>query len=336
MKLYRFRYSSYARKVQMLLDLAGARYELVEVPYSDRDELARVTGGYMYVPVLVDDRGQVITESRDICRHVLGGAAGSRLLPPPWEGPIWSYADFVDGPLEDVLFRIASPAIRDAWPSAGDRALFVLVKERKFGPGCVDAWLRDRAVLVRRAQKLLEPTFRTLEGRRFLFGPSPTLADAALYGVGAMLEEGDPQLLAHAAAARVLSPPGGSRRPGRPVRVTRATSARTTRRRSRVRRPARDRVLPVREQRAQRGDEREWLIQDEMMVRLGDLDERRGSLQELVHVLASLGRYDHAALAAQERDATAGASQVVAHLFRRDPDEDARVELPGEAAVHRP
>ena len=41
MKLYRFRYSGYARKVQMLLDLIGARYDLVEVPYGDREELAR-------------------------------------------------------------------------------------------------------------------------------------------------------------------------------------------------------------------------------------------------------------------------------------------------------
>jgi glutathione S-transferase len=123
MKLYRFRYSPYARKVQVLLDLLGARYDLVEVPYSDRNEIARVTGGYIYVPVLVDDAGRVVTESRDICEHLLSGEAGARLVPAPLEGPIWAYADFVDGPLEDVLFRIASPAIRDAWPTAGDRAL---------------------------------------------------------------------------------------------------------------------------------------------------------------------------------------------------------------------
>ncbi len=33
MKLYRFRYSPYARKVQMLLDLLGRSYELIEAPY---------------------------------------------------------------------------------------------------------------------------------------------------------------------------------------------------------------------------------------------------------------------------------------------------------------
>jgi glutathione S-transferase len=196
MKLYRFRYSPYARKVQMLLDLIGAKYDLVEVDYCDRNALAELTGGYIYVPVLVDDEGRAVTESRDICAHVLRGEAGARLVPSPWEGPIWAYADFADGPLEDVLFRIASPAVRDAWPTAGERALYVLVKERKFGTGCVDAWARDRDALIARARVLLAPTLRTLAARPFLFGDAPTLADAALYGLCAMLEAGDSRALA--------------------------------------------------------------------------------------------------------------------------------------------
>ena len=75
MKLYRFRYSPYARKVQMVLDLLGKPYELVEVPYLERDELARLTGGYIHVPVLVDDDGRVVCDSRRICEHLLDGAA---------------------------------------------------------------------------------------------------------------------------------------------------------------------------------------------------------------------------------------------------------------------
>jgi glutathione S-transferase len=40
MKLFRLRYSPYARKVQMVLDLMGARYEAVEVEYGEREALA--------------------------------------------------------------------------------------------------------------------------------------------------------------------------------------------------------------------------------------------------------------------------------------------------------
>jgi glutathione S-transferase len=201
MKLYRFRYSPYARKVQMLLDLQGAKYDLVEVAYGERNELARLTGGYIYVPVLVDDQGAVLTESRAICEKLV--ASDPRLLPPPWEGPIWAYHDWVDGPLEDVTFRIGSPAVRDAWPTPWERALYVLVKERKFGAGCVDAWERDREGLIARARDLLAPTLRTLSARPFLFGDTPTLADAALYGTCAMLEGSDPTLLGRVAEGLV-------------------------------------------------------------------------------------------------------------------------------------
>ncbi|HEY3498759.1 MAG TPA: glutathione S-transferase family protein [Polyangiaceae bacterium] len=195
MKLYRFRYSPYARKVQMLLDLAGQKYDLVEVPYGDRNELARLTGGYIYVPVLVSDDGGVTVESRDICEKILAGDAGQSLVPAPFQGPIWAYHDFCDGPLEDPMFRLASPAIRDAWESPGDSALYVLIKERKFGAGCVTAWEKGRDELIARSRRLLAPTFATLDAQGFLFGKAPTLADAALYGLGAMLEEARPDLL---------------------------------------------------------------------------------------------------------------------------------------------
>jgi glutathione S-transferase len=195
MKLYRFRYSPYARKVQMLLDLMGRAYDLVEVPYGDRTEIATITGGTVLVPVLVTDEGRVIVESRDICEALLTGDAARRLVPAPFQGPVWAYADYCDGPLEDVLFRIASPAVRDRWERVSDRALFVFIKERKFGAGCVDAWERARDALVAKAKHLLAPSLATLAEQPFLFGERPTLADAALYGLCAMLEEGDPALL---------------------------------------------------------------------------------------------------------------------------------------------
>ncbi|WP_437873765.1 glutathione S-transferase family protein [Sorangium sp. So ce363] len=191
MKLYRLRYSPFARKVQMLLDLLGRPYELVEVPYDDRDELARVTGGYIYVPVLVGDDGRVTVESRRICELLLEDPAARRLTLDVLEGPVWAYADFCDGPLEDVLFRIASPRIRDAWERPGQRALYTLIKERKFGAGCIEQWERDTPALLDRARTLLSPTVRTLQRAPFLFGEAPSLADAALYGNLAMLFEAD-------------------------------------------------------------------------------------------------------------------------------------------------
>lgn len=195
MKLFKFAYSPYARKVQVVLDLAGVVYEAIEVPYGDRSALVAVTGGYLQVPVLVDGSGNVVTESRRICEQVITGPVAARLTPSPFEGPIWAYADFCDGPLEDVLFRIATPDLVRLKETAEERALFVYIKERKFGAGCVDRWRADRDSLLAQGRKLLEPTLRTLEQQPFLFGQNPTLADAALYGNLAMLIAADPRLL---------------------------------------------------------------------------------------------------------------------------------------------
>jgi glutathione S-transferase len=194
MKLYRLDYSPYARKAQMVLDLLGRRYECVDVRYGDRRELAATTGGYVQVPVLVDDDGTVTVDSRAICERLLAGDAGRRLVPSPWEGPIWAYADWCDGALEDVLFRLASPATRRRFTDPWERALYGFVKERKFGTGCVDAWERARGELVARATALLAPSRRTLAARPFLFGDGATLADAALYGELAMLDAVEPEL----------------------------------------------------------------------------------------------------------------------------------------------
>jgi glutathione S-transferase len=196
MKLYRFRHSAFERKVQTVLNLMQLPVEVVDVQYGERNELAELTGGYVYVPVLVDGAGKVIVDSRRICEQLMTRPEGTFLVPSPLEGPIWAYSDFCDNVLEDITFRISSPDTRKQWPTASDRALYTMNKERKFGTGCIEQWQRDRDSLMARARHLLEPTFRTLEKRRFVFGDSPTLADAALHGHSLMLEAANPELVA--------------------------------------------------------------------------------------------------------------------------------------------
>jgi glutathione S-transferase len=199
-KLYRFDYSPFVRKVQIALDLMGAEYQAVDVPYGDRSELAELTGGYIQVPVLVAG-GEVITDSRNICRWLVGRPEGGWLVPSDRGGAVWAYADWCDGPFEDVMFRIATPRIARRFARLADRSLFVFIKERKYGAGCVAQWEREHETLVKKAAEAIEPTLQTLKRQPFVFGGEPTLADAALYGQFMMLKVADPGLPARVSKA---------------------------------------------------------------------------------------------------------------------------------------
>jgi glutathione S-transferase len=200
MELYRFDHSPFVRKVQIVLDLIGAEFECVDVPYGDRSELVELTGGYIQVPVLFAD-GEVITDSRNICRWLVNRPSGRFLAAPELAGAVWAFADWCDGPFEDVMFRVATPRLARRFARPTDRAMFVFIKERKYGTGCIGQWEREHDALVKRAAEAIEPTLQTLAKQPFVFGDQPTLADAALYGQFMMLEVASPELPAKVAKA---------------------------------------------------------------------------------------------------------------------------------------
>ncbi len=185
MRLYRFPYSCYALKVQCLLGLAGIRADVEDVPYGERSALVELTGGYIHVPVLVDETGTVHVDSRAISQFLIGLAP--HLVPSPLEGPVWAYADWCDQVLEDPCFKLAAPGVQRSFSRAADRALYGLIKERKYGAGCVASWEQFGQELLERVRSALVPSERTLWVRPFLFGDLPTLADAALWGQVAMM-----------------------------------------------------------------------------------------------------------------------------------------------------
>jgi glutathione S-transferase len=197
MRLHRLDYSCYARFVQATLELVKVPFELVDVRYGDREELAKLTGGYIQVPVLELDDGTPIVDSRRIALHLARtDERVARLVPDADAALVWAYVDFANGPVEDAAFRLASPGIARRFESAFERALFVFSKERKFGAGCVDAWERDADALFEQLAAVLEPTARTLAHRPFLLGREPTLADLALLSQLLMLDLGAPDRVA--------------------------------------------------------------------------------------------------------------------------------------------
>lgn len=195
MKLFQFAYSPYAAKVRKCLELKNLPVELVEVPYLDRREVARLTSGIIMLPVLADGDA-VVCDSARITEYLDQRYAPS-LRPPPHEAAAAVFESWSDQVLEDVAFRLASPAVEKriaAFNGGRDdaRAMYRFVKERKFGAGCIDAWSAGAPELRARLFTLMAPLVRTLESQPFLLGARPTLADAAVWGNLCMLEWATP------------------------------------------------------------------------------------------------------------------------------------------------
>jgi glutathione S-transferase len=146
--------------------------------------------------VVVADDGRVIRDSRVILETLAAeDERVGRLIPAALAGPIWAYSDWTDSAFEDVMFRLASPGIRAAFPTPLARALFTVLKERRFGPGCIDAWAAQRGELLAKGRAMLQPTLRTLAHVPFIMGDRVTLADVALYAQLAMCAYADPALV---------------------------------------------------------------------------------------------------------------------------------------------
>jgi glutathione S-transferase len=192
MRLFGFSFSPYVTKVRRCLELKGLPYTYVEVPYLDRRELLALTGGYVHVPVL-EDGGTVVTDSARITAWLDEHYAPS-LRADPLAVLIEGWADNV---LEDVAFRIGCPLIESELPRLfggrdDARALWRLFKERRFGPGCIEAWARDAEALNSRASQLLQPLAFKMLSQPFLLGTTPSLADVAVYGQLSFLELASP------------------------------------------------------------------------------------------------------------------------------------------------
>jgi glutathione S-transferase len=191
MRLFHFPTSTYSRKVQRCLELKGLAFELVEVPYLDRRELATLTGGYVMVPVL-EDAGRVVVDSPAITAYLDERYAPS-LRPGALAGAAMIFEQWADTTFEDVAFRIATPgAMERLVANNGGRAdvagMYRFGKERKFGAGCIEAWRDGEATLTAQLAQLSVPLVRALEAHPFLLGDAPTLADAAVWGPLATIE----------------------------------------------------------------------------------------------------------------------------------------------------
>jgi glutathione S-transferase len=185
--LHELAHSPFCIPIAQMLRTAGIAFESHEVPNWDRSELLRLTNGAYYgVPVL-EHGGRLFFESgnetQDVAQYVDRTWFDGRLFPEAIEAAHQCVIEFLGNEVEARAFKLVDihyiPAISDT----AHRGMVIRHKERKFGPGCVDAWRRDAKAIRAELDRLLVRFEKTLRHQEFLFGKAPVYADFLLFGV---------------------------------------------------------------------------------------------------------------------------------------------------------
>jgi len=169
----------------MAAAIKQVKLELVEVPYVQRAELVKVSGG-VGIPVL-EDGAHVVTDSPRIVEY-LDTKAGPKLRADPLAIVLEQWADST---LEDAGFRLACPRLEDLiGASQGEEArlMFRLVKERKYGAGIVARWREEEAKWLSETRALLVPLADAVTSRDWLLPSGLSVADLSVAGQVHMVE----------------------------------------------------------------------------------------------------------------------------------------------------
>lgn len=196
-ELYQIPSSPYCIVIRRLLEAAGQRFKLINIPPGDRSQIWRLTRERYYsVPLLRDGRIVLfeVDENSQVLAKYLDQKLELGLFPADWEGVqslLWRY---FENEIEGATFKLNDIHWRQQ-VKASDRLAFVRHKERRFGRGCLEQWRLDQPQLLNQLATSLLPCEEMLFGKRFLLGDRPLFVDFDLCGMlGNFLFSGEYEL----------------------------------------------------------------------------------------------------------------------------------------------
>ncbi len=178
-------YSPYCIVQRHILESAGIRFRILNIPNGDRSLVWRLTKErYYQVPILRDGKS-VLFETDDnsqILAKYLDDKFQLGLFPPEKDGLqaiLWRY---FENDIESFTFKINDTNWRQNVPKS-DQLRFLRHKERKFGRGCLDLWAEERPALIEGLTQALVPCEQMLVSSPYLLGKAPLFVDFDLFGM---------------------------------------------------------------------------------------------------------------------------------------------------------
>jgi glutathione S-transferase len=185
LELIQFPWSPFCIVQRRILEFAGAHFEIVNIPSTDRTLVWRLTRKRYYEVPVIKDGSKVIFETdgnSQVIAKYLDFKLQLGLFPADWEGVqsiLWRY---IENDVEEMAFKLNDIYWRENVP-ADEHMAYQRHKERKFGRGCLEQWRRDQKAMIAELTRRLLPFDEMLINRPFLLGTRPLFVDFDLYGM---------------------------------------------------------------------------------------------------------------------------------------------------------
>ena len=184
-ELIQFPWSPFCIVQRRILEFAGARFKITDIPNGDRSLVWRLTRQRYYgVPIIRDGKSVIfeVNEDSQVIAKYLDTKLQLGLFPWDLEGVqslIWRH---IENEVEGVGFKLDDIYWRKVVP-VPDQLAFLRHKERKFGRGCLDQWRAQQKELLAQLEQRLVPFEEMLLTRPFLLDQRPRFVDFDLYGI---------------------------------------------------------------------------------------------------------------------------------------------------------
>lgn len=184
-QLIQFPWSPFCIVQRRILEFAGARFKVVNIPNTDRSLVWRLTRQRYYSVPIIQDGKIVVFETDDdsqVIAKYLDDKMRLGLFPHELEGVQSLLWRFIEHEVEGVGFKLNDVYWREMLP-AREHCAFVRHKERKFGRHCLEQWRQQQPQLLAELTRHLGPFERMLVKGPFLLETRPRFVDFDLYGM---------------------------------------------------------------------------------------------------------------------------------------------------------
>ncbi len=184
-ELVQFPWSPFCIVQRRILEYAGAKFKIINVPNTERSLVWKLTKGRYYgVPIIKD--GKTVVFETDDNSQVIGKYLDDKfqlgLFPREGEGVQSILWRCIESEVEGCGFKLNDVYWQEFVPESEWWA-FVRHKERKFGRHCLEQWQNQQAQLLEGFAQSLLPFDEMLLDHSFLLEERPRFVDFDLYGM---------------------------------------------------------------------------------------------------------------------------------------------------------